>query len=120
MSTHVRIYSEVFLISRPIVWHVSISGSRVESESNEPLPTAARRPEFIVNLVLGVRTCRLAAQASESDFEPLRTARAYDLDKRPSIVIRKFLVDAKCSTKGKHNKFDHADRTPRETLEERQ
>jgi hypothetical protein len=89
MSTHVRIYSEVFLISRPIVWHVSISGSRVESESNEPLPTAARRPEFIVNLVLGVRTCRLAAQASESDFEPLRTARAYDLDKRPSIVIRK-------------------------------
>ena len=91
----VRIYSEVFLISRPIVWHVSISGSRVESESNEPLPTAARRPEFIVNLVLGVhvRTCRLAAQASESDFEPLRTARAYDLDKRPSIVIRKLIVD---------------------------
>jgi hypothetical protein len=75
-------------VSRPIVWHVSISGSRVESESNEPLPTAARRPEFIVNLVLGVRTCRLVAQASESDFEPLRTARAIDLDKRPSIVIR--------------------------------
>ena len=51
------------------------------------------QPEIIVNPVLGVRTCRLAAQASESDFEPLRTARAYDLDKRRRFVIRKKIVD---------------------------
>ena len=77
-------------IVRPIVWHVSISDSRVESESNEPLHTAARRPEFIVNLVPGVRTCRLAAQASGSDLEPLRTARAYDLAKDLKISMRTF------------------------------
>ena len=91
MCTHVRIYSRgVCLIKRPIVWHVSISDSRVESESNEPLHTAARRPEFIVNLVPGVRTCRLAAQASGSDLEPLRTARAYDLAKDLKISMRTF------------------------------
>ena len=91
MCTHVRIYSRgVCLINQPIVWHVSISDSRVESESNEPLHTAARRPEFIVNLVPGVRTCRLAAQASGSDLEPLRTARAYDLAERPTISVQNF------------------------------
>jgi hypothetical protein len=47
---------------RPTVWHVSITGSRVEPESNEPLPVSASLPEFTVNLftvkwVPRVRTC---------------------------------------------------------------
>ena len=42
------------------------------------------------NLVRGVCTRRLAAQASESDFERLCTARAYDLDERPKSSAYKF------------------------------
>ena len=57
-------FVQVCLINRPIVWHVLISGSRVESESIEPLPTPNSGAPARIHSKSGTRSTHVSISGS--------------------------------------------------------